>query len=433
MRNKLINVVTLGCSKNLVDSEYLMKQLQAGGYQIVHDSDKTEASIVIINTCGFIQDAKQESINTILEFAQAKSAGKIDKLYVMGCLSERYKPELKKEIPEADEFFGVNNMKDVLKDLQVDYKKELTGERLLTTPAHYAYLKISEGCNRKCSFCAIPLIRGKHISRPVEEIVAEATHLAAQGTKELILIAQDLSSYGLDLYKKPILAELLEKLSAIKGMEWIRLHYAFPASFPNEVIEVMKNHDNICKYLDIPFQHISNHVLKDMRRGIDKNETYSLIKYFREQIPGIALRTTLLVGHPGETDEDFEELKDFVQATRFDRLGIFPYSPEEGTWAYKHYPDNVPDALKQQRADEIMAIQAEISNELNREKVGKIFKILVDREVDDYYIGRTEFDSPEVDDEVLIAKNGKKLTIGNFYPVKIVSSSDFELTGELAS
>ncbi len=431
-----INIITLGCYKNLVDSEFFMKQLAANNLIVEHDANNTNAKIVIINTCGFINSAKQESIDTILEFAKAKEKGEIEKLYVIGCLSERYKDKLEKEIPEVDKYFGTNNIKEILQTLGLTYKKELTGKRIITTPEHYAYLKISEGCNRHCSFCAIPLMRGKHISKPIETLIDEAKYLVEKGVKELILIAQDSSYYGIDIYKKPELAGLLEKLSALNGVKWIRLHYAYPSKFPLNVIKVMKERENICKYIDIPLQHISDNMLQLMRRGINKKETLKLIDLFRKEIPDIAIRTTILVGHPGETKNDFEELKQFVKSQRFERLGIFTYSYEEDTYSYQNYKDNIPEKIKQQRADEIMEIQIQISNELNNNKIGKSLKVIIDRCEDEFYIGRTEHDSPEIDNEVLIKIENNSLTtcedaIGNFHNVKITFADDYDLHGKI--
>ena len=411
-----------------------MKQITTSGIKVFHDLNSYDAKTIIINTCGFINDAKQESIDTILRFARAKKDGKINKLLVMGCLSERYKEELKKELPEVDEYFGVDNVKDILTNLNIDYKKELLGERILTTPKHYAYLKISEGCNRKCSFCAIPLIRGKHISKPIETIVEEAQKLVESGVKELILIAQDLSYYGYDIYGKYKLPLLLEKLSKIKHIEWIRLHYLYPLGFPEDIISVIKNNQNICKYIDIPFQHISNNVLKKMHRGNSKTQTYELIKKLRKEIPDIALRSTILVGHPGESDNDFNQLIDFIKEVRFDRLGVFAYSNEENTYSYNNYSDSIPESVKQQRVEKIMEIQQSISTELNEEKIGNTYKTLIDREEGNFFVGRTEYDSPEVDNEVLIAKNSKtQLILGKFYNVKIQSASDYDLYGDVST
>jgi len=427
---KKVNIITLGCSKNLVDSESLMKQLESNGFKVVHDSNE-HSEIVVINTCGFINDAKQESIETILQFEGLRNTNKIEKLFVFGCLSERYKSELEQEISVVDKYFGVYNLKELVESIGAHYKEELVGERLLTTPKHYAYLKISEGCDRTCSFCAIPLIKGQHRSRPIAELIKEAEFLIDQGVKEIILIAQDLSYYGIDLYKEPKLAELIDKLSDIKGLKWLRLHYTFPAKFPYDVIEVMKSKANICNYLDVPVQHISNKLLKNMRRGITKEQTYELIRYFRKEIPGMALRTTLLVGHPGETDEDFGELVEFVKFAQFERLGVFTYSEEENTYSAKNYKDDIPFSIKQSRMDEIMDIQREISNELNKKRIGQDFKVVIDRKEGDYYIGRTEYDSQDVDNEVIIKNPTKQLRIGSFYKVKITGADDFDLVGKI--
>lgn len=428
LRKNKVNVVTLGCSKNVVDSEILMGQLKANNFNVEHESEDDDCSIVIINTCGFIDNAKQESIDTILRYSQAKEEGSVDKVYVTGCLSERYKPELEKEIPNVDGYFGTRELPRLLKTLKADYKQELIGERLLTTPRHFAYFKIAEGCDRPCSFCAIPLMRGKHVSRPVEELVAEAKKLAANGTKELILIAQDLTFYGLDLYKKRALAELLERLSDVEGIEWIRLHYAYPSGFPMEVLDVMNSRSNICKYLDMPLQHISDNMLKAMRRGITKEKSIALVNQIREKVPGIALRTTLIAGFPGETKKDHEEMLEWVSMMRFDRLGIFPYSHEENTHAFT-MNDDVPLRTKKNRAEAVMKIQQEISFELNQQRVGKEFKVLFDRTEGDYFIGRTEFDSPEVDNEVLVKAD--YLRLGDFAKVRIDSASDYDLFGSL--
>ncbi len=427
---KKINIITLGCSKNLVDSESLMRQLESNGFRVTHDSNKP-SDIVLINTCGFINDAKQESIETILQFEDLRNTNKIEKLIVFGCLSERYKQELETEIPVVDKYFGVYDLKELIESIGGHYKEKLVGERLLTTPKHYAYLKISEGCDRTCSFCAIPLIKGKHRSRPIDELIREAEFLISQGVKEIILIAQDLSYYGIDIYKEFKLAELIDKLSDIKGLKWLRLHYMFPAKFPKEVISVMKSKSNICKYMDIPVQHISDKILKDMRRGITKEQTYNLINYFRKEIPGMALRTTLLVGHPGETDEDFNELIEFVRFAQFDRLGVFTYSEEENTYSAENFTDDIPFSIKQSRMDEIMEVQRDISNDLNNKKIGKLYKVIVDRKEGDYYIGRTEFDSPDVDNEVIVKPENKKLRVGSFYNVRIKSADDFDLMGEI--
>lgn len=427
---KKINIITLGCSKNLVDSESLMRQLESNGYRVTHDSNKP-SDIVIINTCGFINDAKQESIETILQFENLRNTNKIEKLFVFGCLSERYKQELETEIPVVDKYFGVYDLKELIESIGGHYKEELVGERLLTTPKHYAYLKISEGCDRTCSFCAIPLIKGKYRSRPIDELIREAEFLISQGVKEIILIAQDLSYYGIDIYKEFKLAELIDKLSDIKGLKWLRLHYMFPAKFPKEIISVMKSKSNICKYMDIPVQHISDKILKDMRRGITKEQTYNLINYFRKEIPEMVLRTTLLVGHPGETDEDFNELIEFVRFAQFERLGIFTYSEEENTYSAENFTDDIPFSIKQSRMDEIMEVQRDISNDLNNKKIGRLYKVIVDRKEGDYYIGRTEFDSPDVDNEVIVKSENKKLRVGSFYNVRIKSADDFDLIGEI--
>ncbi len=429
-KNK-INIITLGCSKNLVDSEVLMGQLQAGKLEVVHDSNDTDARTVVINTCGFIHDAKEESINTILQFIQAKEAGKIDNVFVMGCLSERYKKDLEDEIGEVDQYFGVNDIKEIVTKLGIDYRKDLLGERLLTTPKHYAYLKISEGCDRTCSFCSIPLIRGKHISKPIEEILLEAQNLVNRGVKELILIAQDLSYYGLDLYKKRMLHDLLTRLTEIEGLSWIRLHYTYPTSFPVDILPLMASNDKICNYIDIPVQHISDLVLKNMRRAHDRKSTLDLLHKFREEVPSVAIRTTMLVGHPGEGEKEFDDLKDFVKKFRFDRLGVFPYSHEEGTYGYEHFTDEIPEEVKNQRVEELMQIQQKVSAELNQARLGKEFKVLIDRKEGEYYIGRTEYDSPEVDNEVLIRQESGPLSIGEFYQIKITDASEYDLFGDL--
>lgn len=421
-------MVTLGCSKNLYDSEVLMGQLRAGKKDVVHEG---EGNIVVINTCGFIANAKEESVNTILEFVRRKEAGEVDQVYVTGCLSERYKPDLEKEIPDVDAYFGTRDLPRLLKALGADYRHELVGERLTTTPSNYAYLKIAEGCDRPCSFCAIPLMRGKHRSKPVEDLVREAEILAAKGVKELILIAQDLTYYGLDLYKRRALSELLRALAGVKGIEWIRLHYAFPTGFPTDVLEVMRTEPKICKYIDIPLQHISDPILKSMRRGTTREKTTRLLRTFREQVPGMAIRTTLIVGYPGETEEDFRILREWVRATRFERLGCFTYSHEENTHAYA-LEDDVPETLKQERAAEIMELQGQISWELNQEKVGRTFRCMIDRKEGDYYIGRTEFDSPDVDNEVRIDAQKNYLRIGDFASIRITEAGDFDLAGEPA-
>jgi len=429
-----INIITLGCSKNLVDSEVLFTQLKGNGLEVTHEAKKDKANIVVINTCGFIDNAKQESIDTILRYADAKEAGKIDKLYVTGCLSHRYKDDLEREIPLVDAFFGTNELPRLLKTLKADYKQELVGERLLTTPSHYAYLKIAEGCDRPCSFCAIPIMRGKHVSRPMEELVKEAGSLAKKGTKELILIAQDLTFYGLDFKQSGgssgrQLKELLERLSDVNGIEWIRLQYAYPAGFPTEILSTMAERDNICKYLDMPLQSGSDAVLKRMRRGITRQKTEELVQQIKESVPGIALRTTLISGYPGETEEDFEETYSFVERMRFDRLGIFNYSHEENTHAYL-VEDDVPEETKQERSDDIMALQQGISEELNQEKVGQTFKVMVDRKESGYFIGRTEFDSPEVDNEVLISAE-QYARLGDFVQVQIDKAEEFDLFGKI--
>ncbi len=421
-------MVTLGCSKNTVDSEVLMGQLLANDFEVKHEAASKETDIVIINTCGFIDNAKQESIDTILHYAKQKEAGKIDKLIVTGCLSERYKPDLEKEITNVDHYFGTRDLPLLLKTLGADYRHELIGERLLTTPRHYAYLKISEGCDRPCSFCAIPLMRGNHISKPIEQLVAEAKLLASKGAKELLLIAQDSTYYGLDIYKERKLASLLSGLSEVEGIEWIRLHYAFPAGFPLDVLEVMNSRSNICKYLDIPLQHISDPMLKSMRRGTTRKKTYELVDLFRKQVPGITLRTTMIAGYPGETEQDHREMLDFIKDVRFDRLGIFAYSHEENTHAHK-LTDNVPDEVKEERIAAVMALQQQISSEINETKVGKVLKVLIDRKEGNYFIGRTEADSPEVDNEVLIEAKDVYLRTAQFVNVKITSSGEFDLFG----
>ena len=428
MKRKTIDIITLGCSKNLVDSEQLMRQLEEAGYDVTHDSEKPTGEIAVINTCGFIGDAKEESINMILEFAQEKEEGNLEKLFVMGCLSERYLKELAIEIPQVDKFYGKFNWKGLLQDLGKAYHEELHIERTLTTPKHYAYLKISEGCDRKCSYCAIPIITGRHVSRPIEEILDEVRYLVSNGVKEFQVIAQELTYYGVDLYKKQMLPELIERISEIPGVEWIRLHYAYPAHFPEELFRVMRERDNVCKYMDIALQHISDNMLQRMRRHVTKKETYWLIEQFRKEVPGIHLRTTLMVGHPGE---DFEELKEFVRKVRFDRMGAFTYSEEEGTYAAANYEDSIPQELKQARLDELMAIQQGISTELSASKVGQKMKVIIDRIEGEYYIGRTEFDSPEVDPEVLIRREGGNLMIGNFYQVQVIDSDEFDLFGEI--
>ena len=426
-KNK-INVITLGCSKNVYDSEVLMGQLVANKMEVEHESEKDDANIVVINTCGFIDNAKEESINTILEQAERKEAGMIDKLYVTGCLSERYKPDLERDIPNVDQYFGTTDLPKLLKVLGADYKHELLGERLTITPKHYSYLKIAEGCDRPCSFCAIPLMRGKHKSTPIEQLVIEAKNLAKNGVKELILIAQDLTYYGLDIYKKRRLADLLTELSKVDGIEWIRLHYAFPTGFPQDVLDVIRDNDKVCNYIDIPLQHINDDILKSMKRGTSHDKTVALLKDFRTIVPNMAIRTTLIVGYPGETEEKFQELKNWVQDTKFDRLGVFTYSHEENTSAYD-LDDDVPEKVKKVRAEEIMDLQTHISWELNQEKVGKIYKVLFDRKEGDYFIGRTEFDSPDVDNEVLVKAKDTYVRMGDFANVIIEKADHFDLYG----
>ncbi|TXE12057.1 30S ribosomal protein S12 methylthiotransferase RimO [Seonamhaeicola algicola] len=429
LKKNKINVVTLGCSKNVYDSEVLMGQLKASGKDVVHEE---EGNIVVINTCGFINNAKEESVNTILEFMQKKEAGIVDKVFVTGCLSERYKPDLQKEIPDVDQYFGTTELPGLLKALGADYKHELIGERLTTTPKNYAYLKIAEGCDRPCSFCAIPIMRGKHRSTPIEALVIEAEKLAANGVKELILIAQDLTYYGLDLYKKRNLAELLEALVKVEGIEWIRLHYAFPTGFPMDVLDVMKREPKICNYLDIPLQHISDSILKSMRRGTTKEKTTKLLKDFRARVPEMTIRTTLIVGYPGETQEDFETLRDWVKEMRFERLGCFTYSHEENTHAY-NLEDDVPEDVKIERANEIMEIQSQISWELNQAKIGQEFRVVIDRKEGNYFVGRTEFDSPDVDNEVLIDATKTYLKTGEYTTVKITEAEDFDLYADVVN
>lgn len=431
MRRNTIDIITLGCSKNLVDSEKLIRQLEANGYKVTHDSPKPQGEIAVINTCGFIGDAKEESINMILEFCEAKEEGKLKKLYVMGCLSERYLKELEVEIPQVDKFYGKFNWNELLADLGKAYQPEIAIERTLTTPKHYAYLKISEGCDRSCAYCAIPIITGKHTSRPMEEIIEEVKLLVSQGVKEFQVIAQELTYYGVDLYKSQKLPELIEKIAQVSGVEWIRLHYAYPTHFPEDLFRVMRENDNVCKYMDIALQHISDNMLSRMRRNVSKAETYALIEKFRKEVPGIHLRTTLMVGFPGETEEDFEELKEFVQKARFDRMGAFAYSEEEGTFAAQNYEDTIPQEVKQARLDELMAIQQGISAELSQAKIGQELKVMIDRKEGEYYIGRTQFDSPEVDPEVLIKAEGKRLLSGRFYQVLITDADDFDLYGKL--
>lgn len=427
----LINIVTLGCSKNLVDSEQLARQLDANQWNIIYDSNTADAKTVIINTCGFINDAKEESIHTILEFTEAKNRGDIDQVFVMGCLSERYKKELQHEITEVDQFFGLNELENIIQAVGGDLKRELIGERKLSTPNHYAYLKISEGCNHSCSFCAIPIIRGRHKSKPLEHVMNEAHKLAAQGVKEIILIAQDLTYYGMDIYRKRSLNKLLQELSSLPGLEWIRLQYTYPANFPFKVLDSIKSNDAICQYLDIPFQHINDNVLTNMRRGITRKGTFKLIETIKKEVPNIALRTTLLVGHPGEDDKAFQELADFVKEVEFDRLGVFTYSEEEYTYGATHFKDSIPFEKKRERAEIIMAIQKDISRMKNKEKEGSELKVLFDRREGEYMVGRTEIDSPEVDNEVLVKDTEKKIIPGTFYNIAITGSDDYDLYGEL--
>lgn len=425
-KTNIIDIVTLGCSKNTVDSEVLLTQLQANQFEATHQSGNPDANIIVVNTCGFIDNAKQESIDTILHYIDEKEAGNIEKLFVTGCLSHRYKDELKAEMPEVDDFFGTMELPALLDRLGADYKRNLLGERITTTPFHYAYLKISEGCNRPCSFCAIPLMRGNHVSKPIEQLVREAEHLAAKGVRELMLIAQDTTYYGLDIYNDRKLAELMTQLGDVKGIDWVRLHYAYPSKFPMDVLPVIKNHPSVCSYLDMPLQHSSDHMLKKMRRGITKRRTQELIDQIRVEVPNIALRTTMLVGHPGETQEDFEDLCNFVRENRFERLGVFTYSHEDGTHAYT-LTDDVPDELKDERAAELMAIQEEISLELNQKKIGKRMKVLIDRMEGEHFIARSEFDSPEVDNEVIIQDHDNYLRIGDFIQVEITDATEFDL------
>lgn len=429
MKKQKINVVTLGCSKNLVDSEVLLNQLSMDGFEVVHDSNEN-SDIVVLNTCGFIGDAKEESVNTILQFVDAKSRGSVEKLYVMGCLSERYKADLQNEIPEVDKYFGKFDLKALVGELKATYRPEFIYERKITTPSHFAYLKISEGCNRVCAFCAIPGMTGKHHSRSIEDLVKEAKYLAKNGVKEILLIAQDLSYYGIDLYGKGMLAELILKIEEIEGIEWIRLHYLYPTKFPMDILPLFRSVPKLCKYIDIPLQHSSNNVLKDMLRQVTTEETETLLKKIKEEVPGIAIRTTMLVGHPGETEEDFEQLKDFVKRHRFDRLGAFAYSHEEGTYGYKKYEDIIPDDVKNARVEELMAVQQIISSQLSAARVGQTLKVIIDREDDEFYVGRTEFDSPEVDGEVLISKD-IKLKKGQFYMIEITGAEEFDLYGKV--
>jgi ribosomal protein S12 methylthiotransferase len=430
LRRNKVNVVTLGCSKNMFDSEVLMGQLKANNYEVEHESKSDDAAIVIINTCGFIDNAKEESINTILQFADAKEKGLVEKVYVTGCLSERYKADLEKEIPEIDAWFGTRDLPRMLKTLKADYKHELVGERILTTPQHFAYLKISEGCDRPCSFCAIPLMRGKHISTPIEQLVEQAKSLSRKGTKELIVIAQDSTYYGLDLYGKRNLGELLTKLSEVDGIDWIRLHYAFPSGFPMDVLDVMRDNPKVCNYLDMPLQHITDNMLKSMKRGTTKQKTIDLVNQMRDRVPGLTLRTTLIAGYPGETEKDHEEMLRWVEDTRFDRLGIFTYSHEENTGAYK-LNDDVPADVKRARAEGVMEVQQGISFDINQQKVGNTYKVLFDRKEGDWFIGRTEADSPEVDNEVLVPAKDSYVRIGDFANVQIEKAEEFDLYGKV--
>lgn len=427
-KNK-INVVTLGCSKNVYDSEVLMGQLKANDKEVVHEDENDDGNIVVINTCGFIGKAKEESVDTILHYVHKKEAGTVDKVFVTGCLSERYKPDLEKEIPDVDQYFGTHDLPMLLKALEADYKHELVGERLTTTPQHYAYLKIAEGCDRPCSFCAIPLMRGGHVSKPIEHLVEESERLASKGVKELILIAQDLTYYGLDLYKKRALSDLLMALVEIEGIEWIRLHYAFPTGFPLDVLDVMEREPKVCNYLDIPLQHINSSLLKSMRRGTSAEKTRELIKKFREKVPNMAIRTTFIAGYPGETEAQFEELKEFVRETKFERMGCFTYSHEENTHAYQ-LTDDVPEAVKEKRVAELMEIQGQISFDLNQEKVGKVFKCIFDRKEGDFFIGRTEFDSPDVDNNVIVDATKHYIQTGQFIEIEVIEATDFDLYGQ---
>lgn len=431
MKKNQVDIITMGCSKNLVDSELLMKQFEANGYHCVHDSKNPQGEIVVINTCGFIQDAKQESINAILEFAQAKDEGKLKHLYVMGCLSQRYQKELEAEIPQVDKFYGKFNYKQLLTDLGKAVDESCIGKRHITTPHHYAYLKISEGCDRHCAYCSIPIITGKHVSRPKEEILDEVRDLVAQGVKEFQVIAQELTYYGVDIDGKRHIAELIREMADIKGVKWIRLHYAYPNQFPMDLLDVMREKDNVCKYIDIALQHISDHLLDKMHRHVTKEETIQLIRQIRERVPGIHLRTTFMVGFPGETDEDFQELMDFVRWARFERMGAFAYSEEDGTYSALNYQDDIPESVKEERLGKLMALQQEISAEIEAEKVGKTLPVIIDRKEGDYYIGRTEYCSPEVDPEVLIKASTKRLRVGEFYQVRIIDSEEFDIYGEV--
>lgn len=427
LKKNTIDIITLGCSKNLVDSEQLITQLRANGYEVTHDAEHPKGAIAVINTCGFIGDAKEESINMILEFCEAKKKGRLEKLFVMGCLSGRYMKELGEEIPEVDKYYGKFNWKELVTDLGKVYREDLRLERQITTPSHYAYLKISEGCDRHCSYCAIPIITGRHVSRPMEDIIEEVRYLVGQGVKEFQVIAQELTYYGVDLYQKQMLPELIERISEVPGVAWIRLHYAYPAHFPEDLFRVMRERDNVCKYMDIALQHISDNMLTRMRRHVTKQQTYDLVERFRREVPGIHLRTTLMVGHPGETEEDFKELLEFVKWARFDRMGAFAYSEEEGTYSAEHYSDDILQEEKERRLSKLMAVQQNISEELTAEKVGKRFRVIIDRTEGDYYIGRTQYDSPEVDPEVLILRSEGELHLGEFYTVQVYESDAFDL------
>lgn len=431
MKKTCIDIITMGCSKNLVDSEHLMRQLQECGYEVTHDSDEPCGEIAVINTCGFIGDAKQESINMILDFCRRKEEGSLKKLYVMGCLSERYLSELREEITQVDKFYGKFNWTELIEELKHSYRTELANERVLTTPGHYAYLKISEGCSRRCAYCAIPIITGAHKSRPVEEIIDEVKYLVSKGVKEFQIIAQELTFYGVDLYKKQSIAELVERISDVEGVEWIRLHYAYPTNFPTDLLRVMRERKNVCKYLDIALQHVSTKILKKMQRNVTKEETCALVERLRSEVPGICLRTTMMVGFPGENDKEFEELIEFVKWAKFDRLGAFAYCEEEGTYAADNYRDSISRKKKQERLDRLMQVQQRISTRLNEEKIGKSFRTIIDRIEGDYYIGRTEFDSPDVDTEVLIHTSERELRIGEFYNVRITDATEFDLMGTI--
>ena len=431
MNKHIVDIITMGCSKNLVDSEHLLRQFEEKGFTIYHNPEQTHGDIAIVNTCGFIGDAKEESINMILSLCEEKENGNLNRLYVMGCLSERYFKELNEEIPQVDKFYGKFNWGELLTELDETYNKDIQNERVLTTPHHYAYLKISEGCDRKCAYCAIPIITGSHVSRPMEEILEEVTHLVSEGVKEFQIIAQELTYYGIDLYKKQMLPELIEKIAHIPGVEWIRLHYAYPTRFPMELLNVIRENDNVCKYLDIALQHISDHMLSRMHRHTTKEETLHLIQALRTEVPGITIRTTLMVGFPGETEEDFEELMEFVKETKFDRMGAFAYSEEEGTYAANHYTDDVPQEVKEERLDRLMSLQEEISAELCAKKIGNTYKTIIDRIEGEYYIGRTQHDSPEVDCEVLIPTADNDLKIGEFYNARITGADEYDLYGEL--